>query len=122
MKVIKQKALKSNLIVAVIGLTYILFWPKQYRLPCPIHSTTGIWCPGCGSTRALDALLHGNLPLAFNFNPLLISSPVFIVLGVLVDRSRFRRILLPVYLASLLVLIVIFTVIRNLPNSSLAPI
>ena len=122
MKVINPRALKSTVIVALAGLSYILFWPKQYRLPCPIHYSTGVWCPGCGSTRALDALVHGNLPLALHFNLLFVSSPVFIALGLLIDRSRFKRILLPIYLASLLLLIVIFTVIRNLPNSLLAPI
>ena len=41
--------------------------------PCPLHRYTGLWCPGCGTTRALHQLLHGNVAAAFWFNPLAIS-------------------------------------------------
>ena len=45
--------------------------PAQHALtlPCPYKTLTGWACPGCGLTRALHALLHGNLRLAFSFNP-----------------------------------------------------
>jgi hypothetical protein len=40
--------------------------------PCPLHALTGLYCPGCGSTRALHALLHGDLAGAWAMNPLLV--------------------------------------------------
>jgi hypothetical protein len=42
-------------------------WP-----PCPLHALTGLYCPGCGSTRALHALLHGDVVQALAMNPLLV--------------------------------------------------
>lgn len=42
-------------------------WP-----PCPLHAWTGLYCPGCGSTRALHALLHGDVAQALAMNPLLV--------------------------------------------------
>ena len=42
--------------------------------PCPLHALTGIYCPGCGSTRCLYALLHGDVWLALAMNPLLVVS------------------------------------------------
>ena len=42
------------------------YWPA-----CPFHALTGLFCPGCGSTRALHALLHGELAVAWSMNPLL---------------------------------------------------
>lgn len=42
--------------------------------PCPSRWLTGLFCPGCGSTRALHALLHGDLPGALAMNPLLVLS------------------------------------------------
>jgi hypothetical protein len=39
---------------------------------CPFRTLTGLTCPGCGTTRALHQLLHGNLLGAFELNPLLL--------------------------------------------------
>ncbi|WP_305805302.1 DUF2752 domain-containing protein [Stenotrophomonas sp. YIM B06876] len=38
--------------------------------PCMFHAFTGYYCIGCGLTRALHALLHGDLLRAFALNPL----------------------------------------------------
>ena len=38
--------------------------------PCPWHAWTGWPCPGCGTTRALVRLLHGDVTGAFAVNPL----------------------------------------------------
>jgi hypothetical protein len=42
------------------------FYPR-----CPFHTLTGLQCPGCGSTRAMHQLLHGNVGAAFRLNPML---------------------------------------------------
>ena len=38
--------------------------------PCLFHTFTGFWCAGCGITRALHALVHGDVARAFAMNPL----------------------------------------------------
>ncbi len=43
--------------------TQSLFAPR-----CLFHDLTGLHCPGCGSTRAAHALLHGRLGEALAFN------------------------------------------------------
>ena len=40
--------------------------------PCPSQWLTGLYCPGCGATRMLHALIHGDLPTALAMNPLLL--------------------------------------------------
>ncbi|MCL6619251.1 MAG: DUF2752 domain-containing protein [Thermomonas hydrothermalis] len=50
------------------------FAPGSPLPPCPIHALTGLYCPGCGSTRCLYALVHADLPLALAMNPLLVVS------------------------------------------------
>ena len=41
---------------------------------CPFYALTGLLCPGCGATRALAALLHGNILEALRFNPLFVAA------------------------------------------------
>lgn len=38
--------------------------------PCIFHKATGLYCPGCGGTRALLALLSGHPVLSFLYHPL----------------------------------------------------
>ena len=45
---------------------------------CPLASSFGIPCPGCGLTRATLALLHGDVRAALHFHPLVwLLAPVF---------------------------------------------
>lgn len=48
--------------------------------PCPFYALTGIWCPGCGSTRCLHALVNGDLSQAMAMNPLLVISIIPMVI------------------------------------------
>src|SRR4030095_11809237 len=50
-------------------------------LPCPFRAITGWECPLCGGTRMGDALLHGDLGAAFEFNPLALAG--LLIIGVL---------------------------------------
>ena len=52
-----------------------VFFPK-----CPFLMLTGLKCPGCGSQRAIHALLHWNIRSAFHHNALLIMSIPYILL------------------------------------------
>jgi hypothetical protein len=87
--------------------------------PCPLHAFTGFVCPGCGSTRALYYLVHGQPLAAFRENALaVILLPLVIFeLGALLSRrwpsfsTRFR----PWTLWGLLAVVIVFGVLRNLP-------
>lgn len=46
---------------------------------CAFHSLTGLYCPGCGGTRAVRELLRGNLLMSFQYHPLVLYT-VFVVL------------------------------------------
>jgi hypothetical protein len=62
---------------------------------CPFLSVTGWPCLTCGATRATIAFLHGNLPLAFSWNPLaflaLCGVAVFDLYAVVVLLGRLPR-------------------------------
>lgn len=64
--------LDLGLLVLVTGGVLALAIPALTRFvpPCPIHALTGLYCPGCGSGRAVMALLRGDVMAAFGYNPL----------------------------------------------------
>jgi hypothetical protein len=90
--------------------------------PCPLHYLTGLYCPGCGSLRAIHALLHGSLQQAWAMNPLTVVLLPFLTYGlaseVLMAFSG-RRFPQPMLSAAairgLCTVILLFGVIRNLP-------
>ena len=42
--------------------------PGAHLPSCPLYELTGLWCPGCGLTRATHAVLRGHLGAAFGYN------------------------------------------------------
>ena len=40
-------------------------WTGFFRVPCVFHEVTGLYCPGCGGTRAVGALLQREAVLSF---------------------------------------------------------
>lgn len=46
------------------------FPPQEYSFypRCPFYAVTGHLCPGCGATRAIAELLHGDVAAALHFN------------------------------------------------------
>ncbi len=48
-----------------------LFDPSEGGYPlCPFRAVTGLYCPGCGTLRAGNRLVHGRIGDAFGFNAL----------------------------------------------------
>jgi hypothetical protein len=85
---------------------------------CPLHLTTGLHCPGCGTGRALHALVHGELGRALRLNVLAVATiPVFLVLALRAAlRPEQRLPVPPLWLRiALYALLAFFLVVRNLP-------
>jgi hypothetical protein len=100
--------------------------------PCPIHAATGLHCPGCGSTRALRALAHGDLATAARQNLLLVCSlpalaaallrPSLHWLHGLPFLSPHTTNLIRRLTPALIIILITFTILRNLPPTAfLAP-
>jgi len=88
--------------------------------PCPILTLTGWQCPGCGSTRALYSLLHGDVAQAFTMNPLLLASYasaaslVAMTVAERFSRPRLARVLAIVAIGMVAGAAIYTGVIRNL--------
>ena len=104
-------------VVAYFDPTQVHFFPV-----CPLYAVTGFACPGCGLTRGFHALFHGDVTTALHFNVLIpiwavIFAAVAISLVLMAVRGRglpFNKIS-PNWLWVLMVLMLAFGVLRNLP-------
>ena len=88
---------------------------------CPLLQMTGLYCPGCGGLRGAHAFVHGDLATALHSNaPAVLGYLAFAVLWtvwvVRAARGQPLRLELgPVHLWTLGTLLLVFTVVRNLP-------
>ena len=94
---------------------------------CPVYGLTGQYCPGCGSLRAIHDLAEGRLGEAIGHNLLVVPallwlgwwwlSRVTAAMGApLAEPPSSKR-----FCWTLLATLAIFTLLRNLPGSPLAP-
>lgn len=103
-------------LAAVLAILCFGFAPALLP-PCPFHQFTGLDCPGCGSTRALRALLHGHPMKALNFNLLFLPALLMLLLGF---SQRFGQPMQAIWQRLnrpkiVLVVVLSFWVLRNLP-------
>ncbi len=89
---------------------------------CIFHALTGLWCPGCGTLRALHQLLHGHVLAALGYNPLTVIASPFVAYAVASHALRWAGMrALPAprmrgwYGWAALGIIVAFGVLRNIP-------
>lgn len=109
-------------LAAVAAVAAMMFWvdPSQaWFLPtCTFHKLTGLYCPGCGMTRATHHLLHGHLLAALRCNALFtLALPCVAAYGIWrwTKPPQSPPIWKPIYLWLLLGGIAVFTVVRNIP-------
>lgn len=57
-------------LLVLLGYLYEKVWIRIWRFPCLMDSLLGLYCPGCGGTRAVRALLKGELLQALWMHPL----------------------------------------------------
>ena len=114
-------------LLAGLGLAALYFRldPARYPFPrCIVHWLTGLHCPGCGTQRAVHALLHGHIGQALGFNLLAALAAPALVFGTVEELrgwlSKYPRrnsfLYRPWFGWSAVTFTVLFTVLRNLPG------
>lgn len=114
---------------AAVGVIALLDPNEPGHYPtCPVLAVAGEFCPGCGSLRAVHALAHGDLPAALGLNVLTVLSVVVLTAAWVLWLRRAwtgapRRVVVPApAIWALLVVVLVFAVVRNLPmGAALAP-
>lgn len=57
-------------LIAFGGICWMLLQPVAVVNGCIFKRATGVPCPSCGSTRSVNALLHGHWDEIIRYNPL----------------------------------------------------
>src|ERR1041385_4366524 len=109
---------------AILGATAVLYFfnPATHRFYpiCTFHQLTGWNCPGCGATRALYALLHGNFVTAGQDNALVVFTLASFLVWLAyftVKKIRGKEVafnLSPGILWAFLISAIVFAIFRNL--------
>ena len=75
------------------GLVYYALDPAESSVfpRCTFLTLTGYKCPGCGSQRAIHALLNGDIKGALSYNAMLIVAIPWIALCLFAESQRTRR-------------------------------
>lgn len=110
-------------VICLLALAFLYSHPPtscRWFPGCPINRLTGLYCAGCGGTRALYALLHGDVAEACRKNILFVLSLPAAAFWCADGRLWKRRLLTPgrpqaVAVTVVVVLILLFCLLRNLP-------
>ena len=119
---------RSLILVVVLAVLFVLCFVYYALDPstsgvfpqCRFLSLTGYKCPGCGSQRAVHALLHGDVVAAFKYNALLPIAVPWIALCVFVESRRTRnprlyaRLNPELLILLLMALVIMWWVLRNI--------
>lgn len=100
-------------VLAVVDPRTAWFAPR-----CPVRAVTSLFCPGCGTGRALHALVHGDLAAAVRLNVLAVAAvPAFLALALRAALRPAERLPVPPLglQVVLYALLAAFLVARNLP-------
>ena len=120
------KALLIALVVVSALVVVRLYPPSQHSFypKCYFYQWTGLYCAGCGGTRAVALLAQGQFLDALRMNPLLIAgTPVIALLIYYQQRQerRFRRIL-PSISWAIAGVIIFYSIARNIPSPMSSPL
>lgn len=121
---------KVFLWIVIIGVLYFLIDQTILSIPCFFYKVTHFYCPGCGITRMILSLCHGDFLQAFRYNMLaFLLLPLFFIYFVLelfALKNNTMNIMNTKRFNKLWYLVIFFTILfgiaRNIPCFSfLAP-
>lgn len=69
----------------------ILWDIVRQGVPCLFHLLTGLYCPGCGGTRAVWYLLHGRIFESIRYHPLVPYTVVVLTAEITIRLFVMRR-------------------------------
>lgn len=88
--------------------------------PCVLYTFFGIYCPGCGGTRAIEYLLQGDFLSSFIYHPVVPYTAVLMgcylvshTLSIMTKGKIKAMLFRPIYLYIMLAVIVLQWIVKN---------
>jgi len=119
-----KKKVFITLIIILGGIFYLKVLSPMFNIhiPCIFKKVTGLDCPGCGMTRAILALLDGDIYQAFRWNMLVFILAPLIALYLVLERKKIFPTFNKILMGKMFVLTGLFFILRNTETFSwLAP-
>ncbi|MBR3895054.1 MAG: DUF2752 domain-containing protein [Clostridia bacterium] len=125
---INRRSAKNFLLFHALVLCLLLLFPlyravaahmTQFMAGCMVHDYFFVYCPLCGGTRALEALLHFDLLAAFRFNffvafVAVLAAVLDVIALIRLLRGKERLLILPGWgWIALAVFMILYAVLRN---------
>ena len=118
-----NKNVKECIILITFFLIVISMYYLNIPIPCLFHKITNLYCPGCGVTRMFDALFHFDIYKAVSYNAYVFSLIILFIIYLIICLIKRSFITINNKVIYVLIMVgIVFTILRNIPNFSfLAP-
>lgn len=108
-------------ILSILGLIYVyIFENNIFKVPCIFNKLTGKLCPGCGITRCIVSILHGDFKKAYHYNrlvfillPLVTIYIIYWLYNYIVENDNYYKLNNKIYIL-LTIVTLLFGIIRNI--------
>lgn len=109
------------ILIFICTIIYLYFFNNINIFSCSIYNHFGIYCPGCGCTRAFNELIHLNILKSVYYNPAVlygVSMSILYVFTQTIDRILKReKHIMPysnLYLYIGIAILIINWIVRNI--------
>lgn len=117
-----KRTIKNTIAILCLGIFLYILYDFHIRIPCAFKTLTHLNCPSCGVSRMCVSISHGDIKSAFYYNQVLIFLTPLIALYYIFYQIRYigtgqRKIskLENNTMILIIVILVIYGIVRNLP-------
>lgn len=117
-----KRTIKNTIAILCLGIFLYILYDFHIRIPCVFKTLTHLNCPSCGVSRMCVSISHGDIKSAFYYNQVLVFLTPLIALYYIFYQIRYIRTgqrkiskLENNTMILIIVILVIYGIIRNLP-------